>query len=113
MPLNPLTIKKLKRFRSIKRGYHSLIILVALYVLSLFAELLINNRALIVKYEGDYYFPTYAAFKDGKTFGEDYTSEADYRALDKKFEEEGGGNWVLMPPIRFINTNWKATISIG
>ncbi|MFA5519821.1 MAG: ABC transporter permease, partial [Spirochaetota bacterium] len=50
MKLNPLTIEKFNRFKSIKRGYYSLWTICILIVLSLFAEMLVNNRALLVKY---------------------------------------------------------------
>lgn len=99
--LNPQTLKKLRRFRQIKRGYYSFLILAGLMVLSLFGELLINNRALIVSYEGKWYFPTYADYYSGRDFGLDYAYEANYRELGKKFQEEKSGNWVLMPPIPY------------
>ena len=50
--LTPETLKKLSRFREIKRGYYSLLILGFLFLLFVVGELLINNRALIVSYEG-------------------------------------------------------------
>ena len=43
--------KRIRRFKSIKRGYYSLIILISAYVLSLLSPLLINDKALMVKYE--------------------------------------------------------------
>ena len=46
--------KRIKRFKSIKRGYYSLIILVSAYVLSTLSPLLVNDKALIVKYENQY-----------------------------------------------------------
>jgi microcin C transport system permease protein len=98
--LAPQTIKQWKRFRSIKRGYYSMIVTLALLALSLVAELLVNNRALIVKYEGDYYFPTYSAFIPGRTFGLDYDYETNYRELKAAFGESGP-NWVLLPPVPF------------
>ena len=79
MKLNPLTLKKLNRFRSIKRGYYSALILFALMLLSAFAELWVNNRAIVVKYEGNWYFPTYSDVYSGKTFGLDYAYETKYR----------------------------------
>lgn len=100
MPLNPLTRKRLQRFRSIKRGYWSLILLVLLVVLALLAELWVNGRALIVRYEGKTYFPTYGSIIPGETFGESYKYETNYRALQERFAKEGkDGNWVLMPLI--------------
>lgn len=99
MPLNPLTRKRLQRFRSIRRGFWSLILLAALLVLALVAELWINGRALIVRYEGRTYFPTYSDNIPGGTFGENYQYETDYRALRDRLAKEDKGNWVLMPLI--------------
>ena len=94
---NPLTQKKLARFRSIRRGYWSFLILMALLVVTVFGKLLIDKRAIIVKYEGKYYFPTYTAFIPGTEFGFDYNYETNYRDLKQRFKEEGSDNWVLMP----------------
>lgn len=99
--LNPQTIKQIRRFRSIKRGYWSAVSLVVLLALCLVAELLVNNRALMVSYEGDWYFPTYGAQFAGSTFGLDYEYETNYRELRAKFEEEQAGNWVLMPMVPY------------
>ena len=100
--INPLTIKKLNRFRTIRRGYYSLIILLALIVISIFAELLVSNRALIVKYEGSYYFPTYGDIIPGSTFGFDYEYETNYRDLAKNLNSpEDKENFVLLPPVPY------------
>ena len=97
--LNPLTVKKIRRFKSIKRGYYSLIILAVMIVLSLGAELLVNKRALVVSYNGKLYFPIYGDMIPGRTFGLDYDYETDYRQLKKIFARQGGRNWLLLPPI--------------
>lgn len=109
--LNPQTVKQWRRFRSIKRGYYSLLTVLGLLVLSIFAELLVNSRAVVVKYEGEYYFPTYAAFIPGRTFGLDYSYETNYRELKAAFAEaraeaaaagrEPPGNWLVLPPVPF------------
>ena len=101
MKLNPLTLKKVRRFKSIKRGYYSFIIFVVMILISIFAELLVNNRALIVHYEGKYYFPTYTHMIHGRTFDLDYEYETNYRELAKLFQAEGKGNWVVMPIVPF------------
>ncbi len=101
---NPLTVKKLRRFKEIRRGYYSFIILLFLSVLSLFSELFANNRALIVRYEGHTYFPTYSSVKLGNEFGlegELANAPVNYRELKKKFAGEDQGNWVLMPVVAF------------
>lgn len=99
--LNPQTRKKLRRFRHIKRGYYSFLILAGFAVLLAFGELLINSRALIVSYEGELYFPTYTAFHPGTDFGLDYSYETNYRELSESFEAQGSDNWVLMPLIPY------------
>jgi len=101
MKLNPLTIKKIRRFRSIKRGYYSLVIFVVMIVVSFFAELLINSRALVVHYQGDYYFPTYGEMIPGKVFGLGYEYETNYRDLQQKFAQDKNGNWLLMPVVPY------------
>ena len=98
MEINPLTLRKFKRFRSIRRGYWSFIILVILLLLAVFAELIVNSRALVVSYEGSFYFPTYGEMIPGTEFGFDYAYETNYRELKGDLETAGEG-WVVMPPI--------------
>ncbi|MDX2109741.1 MAG: ABC transporter permease subunit [Verrucomicrobiota bacterium] len=102
--LDPITRKKFTRFRSIKRGYFSFLILVGLIGISLMAELLVNNRALVVKYNGDYTFPTYGAVEVGKEFGVtgvQANTPVNYRQLKETFKNEGKGNWVIMPLVPY------------
>lgn len=102
--VNPLTARKLKRFREIKRGYYSFIILVVLSILSLFAELFVNDRALVVSYDGDWYFPTYSSVKLGSTFGLDgnlANTPVNYRQLQQHFQQQDAGNFVIMPLVPF------------
>ena len=95
--LTPLTLKKIKRFKEIKRGYWSFLVLSCLLVLSLFAELLINSKALVVKYNGEYSFPVLSEVRLGSEFGQPSSSEANYRELQNLFAEQGEGNFVVMP----------------
>ncbi|WP_120513956.1 ABC transporter permease [Photobacterium salinisoli] len=97
LTLSPLTKKKIQRFKTIKRGYWSLIILSVLLVLSFFAEFLINSKALIVKYQGEYYFPVVSDVLPGTQFGQEYQSEAQYRELQQAFAQSDTDNFVLMP----------------
>ena len=90
--------KRWRKFKTLKRGYYSLVILVFLYVISFFLPLLINNRSLIVHYEDKLYFPVLSGYIPGKTFGQDVPGEARYRDLKQVFKSEDNGNWVLMPP---------------
>ena len=95
--LNPLTLKKIKRFKEIKRGYWSFLLLSCLLVLSIFAELLINSKALVVKYNGEYSFPVLSDVRLATDFGQAAAGETDYRLLQTTFVEQGGDNFVIMP----------------
>ncbi len=88
--------KRIKKFKSIKRGYYSFLIILVLYILSFFFPFLINYKALVVKYEGRIYFPVFQYYA-GETFDQDIIGEADYRALKEKFKKDDSGNWVIMP----------------
>jgi microcin C transport system permease protein len=57
---SPLFIKKIKKFRSFKRGYYSLLIIGITYLLSFFAEFTINGNALLVKFDGKTYITLYS-----------------------------------------------------
>ena len=103
--LDPITAKRLQRFRRIKRGYYSFAVLVGLTVLSLFSNFVANRRAITVWYEGDLYLPTFK-YHEMATFGQEDEYgfddvEADYVALDAQFESSDTGNWVLMPLVPF------------
>ena len=100
--IDPLTRRKLQRFRSIRRGYASFLLLAIASLLSLAAELLVNSRALVVRYEGQWFFPTYGAIHTGREFGLDYDYEVKYRDLRARFAADPSGrNWVLLPPVPF------------
>jgi microcin C transport system permease protein len=101
MKLNPLTLKKIKRFKSIRRGYYSFVLFTVMMLVSLGAELLISSRALVVHYNGKYYFPTYGQMMPGTSFGLEYDYETNYRRLKEKFQSEPGGNWVILPLVPF------------
>ena len=99
--MSPLALKQWRRFRSIKRGYWSAVALGVCIVLSLGAELLVNNRALIVSYQGEWHFPTYGGFVPGRAFGLDYDHETNYRELRRIFQERAEGDWVLLPLVAY------------
>ena len=57
--LDPITRRRFQKFRQIKRGYYSFVILLGAIALSIFASLLAESRALLVIYKGEVYFPTF------------------------------------------------------
>ena len=91
--------RRWKKFKTLKRGYYSLVTLTVLYALSFLLPILINNRALIVKYDGSLFFPVFSGYISGKEFGQDVPGEAKYRTLKDQFAGQmGSDHWVLMPP---------------
>jgi len=85
-----------QRFKSNRRGFVSLWIFAILFVLSLFAEFLSNDKPLLVHYQGSYYFPIIKTYSE-KTFGGDFDTEADYNDDFLKEKLNTSGNWVIFP----------------
>jgi microcin C transport system permease protein len=83
-----------RRFRRNKLGFYSLVLFCTLVLISLCAELVSNDRPLLVRYEGSYYFPMVKDYSE-KTFGGDFDTATDY--LDPFIRERlgRGGNFAL------------------
>jgi microcin C transport system permease protein len=88
--------KRVQKFRRLKRGYYSFLIIVTAYLISFILPFLINDQALAVRYKGKLYFPI-LKFHSASTFDQPVVSEPNYRALKESFRRENAGNWVLMP----------------
>jgi microcin C transport system permease protein len=98
---SPLTLKQLRRFRAIRRGHISFLILLALVGVAALDTLVVGKRALIVRYEGSFYFPFVTDVLPATTFGLKDESETDYRQLQRQFRESKSANWVLMPLVPY------------
>mgnify|MGYP005847027575 CR=1 FL=1 len=94
----PMTLRKFQRFKSIRRGHVSLLILMALVLFAMLDQAVVGKRALVVHYNGGWYFP---AFTQGQyqdvDFGGSEQSEANYRQLQQTWKAAGSENWLLMP----------------
>lgn len=97
--LSPLTIRKWRIFKQNRRAWWSLVLLAVIVLLSLLAELLANDRPLIVKYRDQWYFPLVQNYRD-IDFGGDFPTPADFADpyLRRNIEQHG---WMLMPPVPF------------
>ena len=86
-----------QRFRRNRLGFWSLVIFSTLVVLSLFAEVLSTDKPLVVRYDGQTYFPVLRDYSE-KTFGGDFETPADY--LDPFIRDRitQGGNWAVYAP---------------
>ena len=89
--------RRWRRFKANKRGYYSLIIFSILFVLCLFAEVLSNDKPLLVHYQGGWYFPLLVGYPE-TTFGGDFRTETDYRDPFFRQVMAREGNWALFPP---------------
>jgi microcin C transport system permease protein len=98
--LSPLNLRRWQNFKANRRGYWSLWIFLALFIASLFAEGIANDRPYYVSLEGKSFFPTLFNYPE-TAFGGDFETTADYRDpyLQKLIADKGGT--MLWPPIRF------------
>ena len=106
-PQNPITTRRIKRFREIKRGYYSLIILIALGGLAMLDQAIVGKRALAVSYNGKWSFPAFLPSelknKDYGVTGPAAEAPADYRKLKRTWKNLEG-NRVIMPLIPYDPT---------
>ncbi|CAA6605678.1 putative oligopeptide transporter subunit; permease component of ABC superfamily transporter [Rhodospirillaceae bacterium LM-1] len=99
--LSPITKRRLGQFAANRRGFWSLWLFLAMFTATLFAELIANDRPLVVRYEGAFYAPVLFDYPE-TAFGGDFPTSADYR--DPFIIERISSNgWALWPPIRFGN----------
>ncbi|MCB1993287.1 MAG: ABC transporter permease, partial [Geminicoccaceae bacterium] len=97
--LNPINERRYWNFRNNRRGYWSLHIFVLVFVLSLFAEFIANERPLLVSYDGQLYFPVLVGYPETE-FGGFFPTDTDYHdPFVRELIEENG--WILWPPIPY------------
>ncbi|WP_299020169.1 ABC transporter permease [uncultured Photobacterium sp.] len=97
--MNPLTRERWVRFRAHKRGYWSLWIFSVLFVVSLFAEIIANDKPLLINFNSGWYFPIVEQYTETE-FGGEFESEADYTDpyVADLIEADG---FMIWPLIRF------------
>jgi microcin C transport system permease protein len=98
--LSPINKRRWQNFKANRRGYISLWIFMILFVVSLFAEFIANDKPFLVKYDGHFYFPAVVTYPE-TTFGGDFETAADYRDpfVQEKIAEKGG--YMLWPPVKY------------
>ncbi|MGA7546314.1 MAG: ABC transporter permease [Methyloceanibacter sp.] len=100
LTLSPLNRRRWETFKAHRRGYWSLWIFLFLFVISLFAEFIANDKPLLVKYDGHYYMPVLRSYPE-TAFGGMFETEAVYRDPAVKEMIAKSHGWILWPPIRF------------
>ena len=111
--------QRLRRFRRLKRGYYSFLLLVGSYLLTFLLPFLMNSRAIVVHYDGQWLFPAarcylYDTFGIGRekiylgemfdqrdSSGQMIQGEANYRELREQFASGEGSNFAIVPPMPY------------
>ena len=99
-PVTPLNARRWSNFKANRRGWWSLWIFTVLFVLSLFAELIANDKPLLINYQDSYYFPIVQMYPETE-FGGFFETEAQYRVPFVQDLITEGGGWMIWPPIRY------------
>jgi len=96
---SPISQRRWKSFKANKRGWWSLWLFAIIFVLSLFAEFISNDKPLLVSYKEKMYFPVFVDYPE-TTFGGDFETATEYRDeyVAELIEADG---WMLWPPIRY------------
>ena len=96
--LSPLNQRRWENFKANRRGYWSLWIFLVLFVLSMFAEFIANDKPVIASYKGEILFPVLVDYPEEKFGG--FLAITDYRDPVISEEIEANG-WLIWPPIRY------------
>jgi microcin C transport system permease protein len=98
--LSPINRRRLDNFKANRRGFYSLWIFLFLFIVTLFAEFIANDKPLLIRYDGGFYTPVFVSYPE-TAFGGEFQTEADYRDpfVQDLIKEKGG--WTIWPPIRY------------
>ena len=99
MTLSPLNKRRLDNFKSNKRGWYSFLIFTFLFLVSIFADFIANEKPLLIKYQNQIYLPIINEYAE-TTFGGDFETEADYRDPFVKDLINNNG-WMIWPIIPY------------
>jgi microcin C transport system permease protein len=109
--LSPLNKRRWRAFKSNRRGYYGLIIFSALFLVTLCAEFIANDKPFLVKYDGTYSMPIFKMYTE-KSFGGEFETEADYRdpEVARLIHEKGG--WMIWPLIPYSYRTIKLDLPV-
>ena len=99
MTLSPLNKRRLDNFKSNKRGWYSFLIFTFLFLVSIFADFIANEKPLLIKYQNQIYLPIIIEYAE-TAFGGDFETEADYRDPFVKDLINNNG-WMIWPIIPY------------
>ena len=98
--LSPINKRRWQNFKANRRGYVSFWLFMVLFVISLFAEFIANDRPILIRHEGKTFFPVFTTYPE-TAFGGEFETAADYRDpyLRKLIADKGGT--MIWPPIHY------------
>ena len=97
--MSPIAKRRIKQFKNNKRAYFSLIIFTIIFIISMTANVIANDKPLILSYKGSLYFPILKTYSDAD-FGGKLPTPADYQdAFTVKEINQNG--WIVMPLIPY------------
>jgi microcin C transport system permease protein len=96
--LSPLNRRRWENFKANRRGYWSLWIFLVLFVLSMLANVIANDRPIMASYKGELLFPVVVDYPEEKFGG--FYAVTDYRD-PLIYEEIEANGWILWPPVRY------------
>ncbi len=96
--MNAINQERWKRFKANKRGFWSLWIFLGLFGLTLFAEVLANDKPLLIRFDGKWFFPILRQYSE-VAYGGEFEAEADYRDpyVIELIKTKGWILWPLIP----------------
>ena len=96
--ISPINRRRLDNFRANRRGYWSLWIFLFLFLISIFAEFLANDKPIFIQYDGHFFFPILVSYPE-TIFGGDFETEAEYSdpEVQNLIGKKGWSIWPLIP----------------
>jgi microcin C transport system permease protein len=97
--LSPINQRRFTNFKANRRGYISFWLFMILFIVTLGAEFIANDKPLLINYDGAYYVPAVVSYPE-TTFGGDFETEAEYTDPEVKELIEKKG-WIVWAPIPY------------
>jgi microcin C transport system permease protein len=105
--LSPTNLRRWENFKANRRGYWSLWLFLVIFILSLCAEFIANDRPIVASYKGEILFPVVIDYPEEKFGG--FLAETDYRS-DFITEEIEANGWMIWPPVRYSYNTTNSNI---
>ena len=108
---SPLMRRRLANFKANRRGLYAFWIFIVLFVITMGAELIANDKPLLIHVDGKFFTPVFASYPE-TAFGGEFATEARYRDpyLIDLIEQKGG--WMIWPliPFSYNTINYNLTV---